>query len=74
MTAFKATAPFRFVHFWPLTDMHLHSLNVRLREVGDAGAFDDMTDEELINAAVRKARELGIAGPREVEDDNRNPR
>ena len=40
------------------------------REVGNAGAFDDMTDEELISAAVRKARELGIAGPREVEDDN----
>ena len=40
------------------------------REVGDAGAFDDMTDEELISAAARKARELGIAGPREVEDDN----
>ena len=40
------------------------------REVGDAGKFDDMTDEELISAAARKARELGIAGPREVEDDN----
>ena len=40
------------------------------REVGDAGAFDGMTDEELISAAARKARELGIAGPREVEDDN----
>ena len=40
------------------------------REVGNAGAFDDMTDEELISAAVRKARELGIAGPREVEDEN----
>ena len=40
------------------------------REVGDAGAFDDMTDEELISAAARKARELGIAGPREVEDAN----
>ena len=44
------------------------------REVGDAGAFDDMTDEELISAAARKARELGIAGPREVEDDNKKPR
>jgi len=40
------------------------------REVGDAGTFDDMTDEELISAAARKARELGIAGPREVEDAN----
>ena len=40
------------------------------REVGDVGAFDNMTDEELIAAAAKKARELGIAGPREVEDDN----
>jgi hypothetical protein len=44
------------------------------REAGDAGAFDDMTDEELISAAARKARELGIAGPREVEDDNKKSR
>jgi hypothetical protein len=41
------------------------------REVGNAGALDDMTDEELISAAARKASELGIAGPREVEDDNK---
>jgi hypothetical protein len=41
------------------------------REVGDVGAFDDMTDEELISTAARQARELGIAGPREVEDDNK---
>jgi phage terminase small subunit len=40
------------------------------REVGDAGAFDSLTDEELVARAVKKARELGIAGPREVEDDN----
>ena len=52
----------------------LLGLVIDRREVGDAGTFDDMTDEELISAAVRKARELGIAGPREVEDDNRNPR
>ena len=44
------------------------------REVGNVGAFDHMTDEELISAAARKARELGIAGPREVEDDNKKPR
>ena len=44
------------------------------REVGNAGAFDDMTDEELISAAARKARELGIAGPRLVEHDNKKPR
>ena len=41
---------------------------VNSREVGDAGAFDDMTDEELISAAVRKARELNISGLRLVED------
>jgi hypothetical protein len=41
------------------------------REVGDAGAFDSLTDEELVARAVKKARELGIAGPREVEDDNK---
>ena len=40
------------------------------REVGDVGAFDNMTDEELMSAAARKARELGIAGPRLVEDDS----
>jgi hypothetical protein len=44
------------------------------REVGDAGAFDDMTDKELISAAARKARELCIAGPRLVEDDNKKSR
>ena len=44
------------------------------REVGDAGAFDDMTDEELVRNAARLARELGIAGPREVKDDNKKPR
>jgi hypothetical protein len=43
------------------------------REVGDAGAFDSLTDEELVARAVKKARELGIAGPREVEDDNKKP-
>ena len=41
------------------------------REVGEAGAFDDLTDEELVALAARKARELGFAGPREVEDDNK---
>jgi hypothetical protein len=38
------------------------------REVGDAGAFDHMTDEELMQEAVKRARELGIAGPHLVED------
>ncbi|MGB8142805.1 MAG: hypothetical protein WCF52_20320 [Pseudolabrys sp.] len=44
------------------------------REVGEAGAFDDMTDEELMAEAVKRARELGIAGPHLVEDDNKKPR
>ena len=42
---------------------------------GKAGAFDDLTDEELVALAAlaaRKARELAFAGPREVEDDNNN--
>ena len=42
------------------------------REVGDAGAFDDMTDEELVREVAKKARELGFAGPHLVEDDNKN--
>ena len=49
-------------------------LIVDRREVGDAGAFDDMTDEELVREAARLARELGIAGPREVEDDSKSSR
>jgi hypothetical protein len=40
--------------------------------VGDAGAFDDMTDEELMQEAVKRARELGIAGPHLVEDDSKS--
>jgi hypothetical protein len=39
------------------------------REVGEAGAFDGMTDEELVANAAKKARELGIAGPQAVEDE-----
>ena len=41
------------------------------REVGDVGAFDGFTDEQLAEEAARRARSLGIAGPRLVEDDNR---
>jgi hypothetical protein len=41
------------------------------REVGPAGAFDGMTDEELVAEAVRRARELGIAGSRLVNDDDK---
>ena len=33
------------------------------REVGDAGAFDHLSDEELVALAAKKARELGLAGP-----------
>jgi hypothetical protein len=46
-------------------------LIVDRREVGDAGAFDHMTDEELVREATRMARELGIAGPHLVEDDSK---
>ena len=38
------------------------------REVGEAGAFDHMTmtDEQLIEEAQKRARQLGLAGPAEV--------
>ena len=39
------------------------------REVGDVGAFDGLTDDELIREATRRGRELGLAGPHLVEDD-----
>jgi hypothetical protein len=32
------------------------------REVGDVGAFDGLTDEELIREARRRSRELGLDG------------
>ena len=34
------------------------------REVGEAGAFDNMTDEELVEEANRRARALGIDPPK----------
>jgi hypothetical protein len=40
-------------------------------EVGDVGAFDGFTDEQLVEEPARRARSLGIAGPRLVEDDNK---
>jgi hypothetical protein len=40
------------------------------REVGDVGAFDGITDEQLVEEAARLARSLGIAGPRLVENDS----
>jgi len=36
------------------------------REVGEAGAFADMTDEQLLQEALDRARRLGLAGPAEV--------
>ena len=44
------------------------------RETGDVGAFDHMTDEELMAEATRLARELGLAGPLLIEDGNAKPR
>jgi hypothetical protein len=44
------------------------------REVGDVGAFDGFTDEQLVEEAAKRARALGIAGPHLVEDDNKKPR
>jgi hypothetical protein len=41
------------------------------REVGEVGKFDHLTDEQLVEEAARRARSLGIAGPRLVEDDNK---
>ena len=46
----------------------IRGLIIDRREVGEAGAFDALTDEELIQEAARLARSLGIAGPRLVED------
>ena len=41
------------------------------RKVGDVGAFDGFTDEQLVEEAARLARSLGLAGPRLVEDDKK---
>jgi hypothetical protein len=41
------------------------------REVGDVGAFDGLTDEQLVQEAAKRARALGIGGPRLVEDDKK---
>ena len=43
------------------------------REVGEAGAFDHMTDEELMAEATRLSRELGLSGPRLLEGGNKKP-
>ena len=44
------------------------------REVGHVGTYDGLTDEQLVEQAAKRARELGIAGPRLVEDDNKKSR
>jgi hypothetical protein len=49
----------------------LLGLIIDRREVGDAGAFDHLSDEELVALAAQKARALGIAGLRLVEDDRK---
>ena len=49
----------------------LLGLVIDRREVGQPGQFDNMTDEELLAEITRLARELGIAGPRLVEDGNK---
>ncbi|MGB7012133.1 MAG: hypothetical protein WBD97_17240 [Pseudolabrys sp.] len=38
----------------------LLGLIIDRREVGDVGAFDHLTDEELMREAEKKARELGL--------------
>jgi hypothetical protein len=71
----------------PLTDDHClnstsraHSLVWKCalvfdrREIGDVGAFDSWTDEQLVEEAVKRARALGPCRPRLVEDDNKKPR
>jgi len=40
------------------------------REVGDPGEFSEMSDAELVAKAAREARELGIAGPAPVKDED----
>jgi hypothetical protein len=44
------------------------ALIIERREVGDGGAFDGFTDEQLVENAVRLARFLGTDGPRSIED------
>jgi hypothetical protein len=44
------------------------------REVGEAGAFDNLTDEELVREAAKMARKLGFTGPHLVEDGSKKSR
>jgi hypothetical protein len=41
-------------------------LVVDRREVGEVGAFDHMTDEQLMEDVMARAKRLGLAGPAEV--------
>ena len=41
----------------------LMGLIIDRREVGPVGAFEAMTDKQLVDEAARRARELGVAGP-----------
>ena len=50
------------------------SLIIDRREVGEVGAFDGLPDEQLVEEAAKRARALGITGPRLVEHDNKKPR
>ena len=49
----------------------IRGLIIDRREVGEAGAYDALTDDELVALAAKKARELGLAGPRLVEDGSK---
>jgi hypothetical protein len=40
------------------------------REVGEVGAFAHVTDEQLMQEAEKRARQLGLAGPRLVKDED----
>jgi hypothetical protein len=43
-----------------LSQARVLGLIVDRREVGEIGAFDHLTDEELMREAEKKARELGL--------------
>ena len=42
----------------------LLGLIIDRREVGEVGAFDHMTDEELVNEAKKRAESLGLPPPK----------
>ena len=53
-----------------LVEVMPDGMTMPLADRTDWQRLRDMTDEELMSAAARKARELGIGGPRLVEDHN----